>query len=286
MKHGATSGAAALLAIVLVALLVAATPSAADARSPVPSVPASVAGAVPTDAGGGPGAPSITPASATLGSIVRTLVLYNETVFDSNASALATYESGTTSVAFDTDNDTGWVDTYGPQSNTGVVSVFDAATGVGLRQTVGGYNGAVAYDPANNTIWVTGGDTSDNVTVFNATTYGVVRVVGTGGTPEAIVYDNVSEEMFVVNFGSLNVTVINASTYVVQPIAPYVGEYPRGIAFDWKSRDLFVTHQFCTCSDNNVTVFYQSGNAAHSEVTFPSAGQEYTIVDDPQNDMV
>ena len=269
----------------LVALLVGVVPSIGPVGS-LRSVSAPVGtGALSMGALAAGRGETVVPASTPVGEVSRTLVLYNQTVFPTNATAEDTALGGVLQVAYDPANGTGWATTESVDG-TGTLSVFNASDSAGVRQMADGLNAALAYDPETNTMWVTGGGTSANVTVFDASTYGVDAVVGTGGDPEAIVYDNVTNQMFVVNEEEDNLTIIDASTYGVQPLSPYVGEYAKGIAFDWKSRDLFVSHQLCACTGNNVTVLYQSGTAPHASIEFNSAGQSYTIVDDPQNDMV
>jgi DNA-binding beta-propeller fold protein YncE len=251
----------------------AGTPRVASLDTPPPLAPLALAPAGSTA--------SAHPASVSIGGAERTLVLYNQTLFDYNASAIAGTVGEDPGLAYDTLNETGWavgLSTVGAST----VDVFDPATDVGLRQMVAGGQAAIAYDNRTNTMWVTGGDTFDNVTVFNASTYAVVRVVGTGGDPRAITYDWRTREMFVVDSGTANVTILNDSTYAASSLSPPVGEYAGGIAYDPSSGNLFVSHQL----GQNITAFYQSGNAPHQDIAVPGAGQMGTIVDDPQNGMV
>jgi YVTN family beta-propeller protein len=228
-----------------------------------------------------PTASEVHPGSVPVGSAQHTLVLYNQTRFNYNASAISGTMGEDPGLAFDTHNDTGWatgLSTVGAST----VDVFDPLTDLGIRQMVAGGQSAIAYDNRTDTMWVTGGDTSQNVTVFNATTYGVVRVIGTGNDPRAITYDWRTREMYVVDSGTDNVTIISDASYDPAALSPEVGPYAAGIAFDPASGNLFVSHQLY----QNVTGFYQTGTGAHANIAISGAGQMGTIVDDPQNGMV
>jgi DNA-binding beta-propeller fold protein YncE len=217
-------------------------------------------------------------ASTLLGGAEHTLVLYNLTRFDYNASTISGQVGEDPGLAYDSRNDTGWA-TGLSSVGASTVDVFDPTTDLGIRQMAAGGQSAIAYDNHTDTMWVTGGDTSNNVTVFNATTYAVKTVLGTGDDPRAIAYDWRTREMYVVDFGTDNVTIINDTTFAASLISPPVGPYADGIAFDPGSGNLYVTHQLY----QNVTAFYQTGNAAHANIAITGAGQMGTILDDPQN---
>ncbi len=243
----------------------------------------------PVARGIGPSAPVLTPsavrsstpgaAATSIGSIERTLVLYNQSVFPGNRTALwSQYDQY---IAYDSANDTGWA--VG-QSFVGLstLDVFDPTDDLGIRMMPAGGGAEIAYDNRTNTMWVTGDLTSNNVTVYNASSYAVVRTVGTGLDPAALTYDWRTRSMYIVNFDNQNITIVNDSTYAVSPSSPALGEYPEGIAFDPGSGNLFVAHGF----GQNVTSFYQSGTVAPTSISIPGAGGLGTIADDPQNGMV
>ena len=246
-------------------------------RSPTPSIGHGAGSLVARPALARPSQP----ASTLLGGAERTLVLYNQTRFDYNASTIAGTIGEDPGLAFDTRNDTGWA-TGLSSVGASTVDVFDPTTDLGVRRMAAGGQSAIAYDNRTDTMWVTGGDTSYNVTVFNATTYAVEKVIPTGNDPRAITYDWRTREMYIVDFGTDNVTIIKDSNYAVASLSPEVGGYADGIAFDPGTGDLFVSHQL----GQNVTVFYQTGNGAHANIAIPGAGEMGTILDDPQNGMV
>jgi YVTN family beta-propeller protein len=219
------------------------------------------------------------PASSFVGTIERSLVLYNQTDFAGNQSALWTQHDQY--VAYDSENGTGWAS---GQSFVGLstVDVFNTTNDLGIRMMAAGGGAEVAYDNRTNTMWVTGGVTSDNVTVYNASSYSVVRVVGTGHSPAALAYDWETRSMYIVDFGNDNITIVNDTTYEVNASSPNVGAYANDIAFDPGSGNLFVSNGF----GQTVTSFYQSGSAAPTSISIPGAGELGTIADDPQNGMV
>lgn len=106
--------------------------------------------------------------------------------------------------------------------------------------------GAVAYDPANGTAWATSVQAID---VLDAASDSGVRLIP-AIDPDAIVYDNVSNTMWVTDDSVYaNVTVYDASTYAIERTIP-VGYDPDAIAFDWRSGDMFVANY----DSANVTV--------------------------------
>jgi YVTN family beta-propeller protein len=278
----ASSGVRVSIAIVVLLLVSGSTvafEAAGGSTAHPPTVPLT-----PARGGSGSslgGASSILPSSVELGGAERTLILYNETRFDYNASAISGTVGTDPGLAFDSENGTAWA-TGLSRVGASNVEVFDPATQLGVREMAAGGQAGIAYDNRTNTMWVTGDDSSANVTVFNASTYAVVKVVGTGLNPRALTYDWRTRLMYVVDFGTDNITEVNDSTFATTA-GPNVGGYADGIAFDPASRNLYVAHQEAT---GNVTAFYQTGGQNAISITIPGFAGMGTIMDDPQNGMV
>ncbi|HXQ79397.1 MAG TPA: YncE family protein, partial [Thermoplasmata archaeon] len=109
----------------------------------------------------------------------------------------------------------------------------------------------LAYDPANTSIWVaTPPSCVDEYTPaahgfgFNFTT-----ALPVGTDPFGVEVDNSTNEVFVTNTGSDNVTVISGQTNLVVGTVAVGGE-PYGVAYDWASNDVYVANG----GTNNVTI--------------------------------
>ncbi len=154
-------------------------------------------------------------------------MLFNQTV--ASGYELSNSTTFPLDAAYDPDNGTVWVG--GGDVGTTGIDVVNATTDVGVRIIPAGEPTYLGYDNDSNTIWATGGVSANTVTVYNASSYAVEAVIPVGIYPETVLYDNWTNSEFVVNFGSANVTEIDASTFDVTGNIK-VGEGPTNIALD------------------------------------------------------
>jgi YVTN family beta-propeller protein len=266
---------AGILAIAIVVVLIASVPATAlpgsahiHPRSETTMTPASapLSSALPIG--------QVHPSSAPVGGVLRTLVLYNQTIFAGNFAA--DYTNAPQHLAYDPANGTAWV----TSGNT--VDVANTTTNLGIRLLPAGFEGAIAFDNRTDTMWVTDSDWQ-NLTVFNATTYAREASVGTGYDPEAILFDWKTNEMFVANSdpASDNVTVIDASDYSAVASVP-VGSSPDGLAWDPSTGKIFVANEVST----NLTVFGQSALTVHSSISIGTGSEPSNELYDPANGML
>lgn len=163
----------------------------------------------------------------------------------------------------------------------------------------------LAYDPVNQSFWVASPSPSGGcVDLINFTSPGwgfnFVTAVPVGADPFGVAVDNATNDVFVTNTGSDNVSVISASTD--QPITSIdVGPSPYGVAYDWVSNEIYVANG----GGNNVTIISGSslsvvgtvavGTAPVGVAVDPTSGQvfvadsgaaEVTAISDATNTVV
>jgi YVTN family beta-propeller protein len=209
-----------------------------------------------------------------LGEVAATLDLFNSTVHSGYSLSLST--SFPMQVVLDTENGTAWVG--GGNVGTTGIDVVNPANETGVRILPGGLSSGVAYDNRTNTMWITGGGSTNSVTVYNASTYALVGTVGTGIRPSYAVYDYETDSMFVANFGSANVTEIGASNLTSWASIP-VGAEPGEIGYDSVNGELYVANE----DGVNVSAFGQMPGSAHVSIELPGAGQMSWLFVDTTN---
>lgn len=133
---------------------------------------------------------------------------------------------------------------------------------------VGSHPDGLAYDTLNQEVYVANSG-SDNVTVLSAVVTGttvtmpVWRSVGSipvGTSPEAIAFDPHNGNLFVVNEGSNNVSVIDGATNkVIGTVA--VGSAPDAMSFDPANDNVYVANYL----SDNVSVFNASNYSSLAE---------------------
>ncbi|MCI4323489.1 MAG: PKD domain-containing protein [Thermoplasmata archaeon] len=187
---------------------------------------------------------SLSPANATVGSTVSA----TGTGFHANASIgfqLAGQQLVTTCSADATGSFPGTTGTKCaftvPPAPAGVDPVTAESIGepVNLSIGVGSAPDGVAYDSGTGQVWVSNW-ASDNVSVIDGATDGVVASVGVGNEPEGIAYDPGTGQIFVANSGSNNLSVIDDSNDTVVASVS-LGVSPVDIAYDSGTGQLFVT---------------------------------------------
>ena len=104
---------------------------------------------------------------------------------------------------------------------------------------------AIAVNPVTNKIYVANSG-SNNVTVIDGATNGVVTTVVAGTTPNAIGVNPVTNKVYVVNNGSNNVTVIDGATDT--PTAVAVGPGPVQIGVNSLTDQVYVSNNNNTMS--------------------------------------
>jgi YVTN family beta-propeller protein len=133
---------------------------------------------------------------------------------------------------FPVEGDGGW-DYLAMDENTGrlfishgmITQVIDSKTGklLGTIEDTKGVHG-IALDRKDNKAFISCGKDS-TVTIINLTTLEFIcKVKITGANPDAILYDDFSEKVFVYNGRSSNATVIDAKTNAVVSTIPLPGK--------------------------------------------------------------
>ncbi|MCI4355768.1 MAG: YncE family protein [Thermoplasmata archaeon] len=136
----------------------------------------------------------------------------------------------------------------------------------------------LAYDAANQTFWVAASPSC--VDVFTMSVYGypsnLTASIPVGTNPFGVAVDNVTNDVFVSNPGSNNVSVISATNDTsVASVA--VGTNPHGVAFDWVSNSIYVANT----GSNNVTVI--SGTSLAVVGTVAVGSSPIGVVADPKS---
>ncbi|MCI4318911.1 MAG: YncE family protein [Thermoplasmata archaeon] len=117
----------------------------------------------------------------------------------------------------------------------------------------------LAYDPANATMWVASPPSCvDEITpASTGFSWNLTAAIAVGTDPFGVAVDNATNDVFVTNTGSDNITVIDAATGA--PIASIgVGSSPYGVAYDWASNEIYVANggsdNLSIISGSNLTV--------------------------------
>lgn len=172
----------------------------------------------------------------------------NITVLDPSTGAfVANYPTGTTNfsatsptgMALDSSNG----DLYIANSGNSSVLVWDPRT-LAPVATIPVANGTntLAYDPRDGDLFVTAPAGVTVVSVINATTNRVVATVPVGVSPQAIAVDTHTGSVFVGNYGSSNVSVLNATSFAVNRTIPLAAsDAPSAACFDPVTNEILVT---------------------------------------------
>jgi len=139
---------------------------------------------------------------------------------------------------------------------------------------------AVAYDPANQYVYVANFG-SDNVTVINSATDTIVQSIAVGSYPYGVAYDPSNQYMYVTNGGSDNVTVINSATdTIVQSVT--VGSGPQGVAYDPSNQYMYVTNS----GSNSVSVINSATDTVVQNININIGFEPDGVAYDPANQYV
>ena len=110
------------------------------------------------------------------------------------------------------------------------VNILDATTGDSVSyipNTTGVHGIALCHDYNKG---YTSNGRANNITVFDLTTYKVLKQVDAGTNPDAIFYDDFSKKVYAFNGRSQNATVIDAATDQVVATIPLGGKPETGVS--------------------------------------------------------
>jgi YVTN family beta-propeller protein len=134
---------------------------------------------------------------------------------------------------------------YVSNGGSGTIAVLSGATNtVTGTISVGGTPGQLAYDPANDTLYVVQ-FAADTVQAINATTNAITTLTGFTG-PAGVAVNPVTNLIYVTNFlhqggfGQGFVSVINGATNTVSPTTIPVGVGPQSLAVDSSTNTIYV----------------------------------------------
>ncbi|HTT16064.1 MAG TPA: YncE family protein, partial [Thermoplasmata archaeon] len=225
----AARGGSALVAIALVAgLLAAGSVDGSSLHLPLPAGPLAGPGPSEREASTAGLAPTV----PELGTVLRTVVLPNDTVFAGNYLPLVTTDAD--ALAFDPPTDT--VVVAGFASNT--TTFVDSASATPVRTvSVGAEPDALAVDPTSGEVYVASNGTRTVDLLSDTAVAEGTAAVGTG--PFSLAYDPEASALYVGNAGSDNLTVVDAAT------GAHVGDValsgaPTSLACDPATGDVFV----------------------------------------------
>jgi len=138
-----------------------------------------------------------------------------------------------------------------------VVNEFTGTVVGAISVSPQSYPNAVAYDPVNGYLYVVDGDVPlstvrglsqgqfgpyahGNVTVIDGADQTIVTTIPTGSDPDGLAFDNATGDFYVTNWGSDNLTVINATTDQAVGAIGAGGLWPNNVVYDPKNGDLYV----------------------------------------------
>ncbi|MGA3210861.1 MAG: beta-propeller fold lactonase family protein [Terriglobales bacterium] len=170
-----------------------------------------------------------------------------------------------------------------------VVNVINGATNtVTATLTVGNEPVALAVDPLTNSIYVSNcgpgggldyceaGSAAGSIAVIDGATNTVRATVSDAGDPHAVAVNPVTHKIYVGNFGSNNVTVIDGATNAAAPLA--AGTNPNAVAANPATNTVYVANG----ESNDVTVISASG----STTTLPAGTNPVAVAVNPVTDTV
>lgn len=131
-------------------------------------------------------------------------------------------------IAFDPSDGVAFVENLGD----GNVSAIDpgtwTVTSIALRDA-SDLTDHLTFDPADGDLYIV--LSTGYLEAISGSNYTSIALVAVGGTPEAVAYDSVDDELYVANAGTANVSIVNATDGIVEG-AVVVGGDPAGLAVD------------------------------------------------------
>ena len=193
--------------------------------------------------------------------------------------------SGPAGLAFDSANKDIYVTNYGNKNDIeGKASVFDSSTNTVVDTVpVGTRPRAIAYNPANNEVYVAN-TVSNDVSVIGTLNKNVIATIAVGNLPgngsSGIAYDFGNGKLYVTNFRSDTLSAIDSSTNkVVDDIKGFSG--PVGVAYDSSNGKIYVTNKEANTVSvvdtlrNNVIATIAVGRAPSALVYDPASDRIY-----------
>ncbi|WP_185827338.1 S-layer family protein [Edaphobacter aggregans] len=169
----------------------------------------------------------------------------------------------------------------------GTITVIDGATNRVLNELTPGVSGAhcsaVAIDPVMNLIYVTDGGAAVSgspgvpyVTVIDGSNDSVIANVRVGTSPRGVAVNPVSHLIYVTNYSSNNVSVIDGSNKASIPDATILtaGVNPYAVAVNSVTNFVYVGNQ----GDNTITVIDGSRNSPQYNYTLSQSGSSPAAV--------
>ncbi|HXY11915.1 MAG TPA: YncE family protein, partial [Thermoplasmata archaeon] len=136
----------------------------------------------------------------------------------------------------------------------------------------------LTYDPGNGELVAS--DVGGQDVYFLNTSSGRIEGTSPTGYAWSSVYDSLTHDLWVYNFGSYNITVLNSA---LRPVANLtLGSYPLGIAFDSANGDIYVPDG----SAGDVWVFDGATNAFDTTIPVTPGADLNAVLYDPHNQEV
>jgi YVTN family beta-propeller protein len=141
--------------------------------------------------------------------------------------------------AVDSANNTIWITDWNG-AKVYVISGTSNAVVTSMSTGPASFPGGIAYDPTHNRMYVANASYS-YISVYDASTYGLVASIHVSAEPENIVYDSWSNMIYATTWSHSNSLEMISPTYfkVIQTVT--VGQLNYGIAYDYKNCNIYVS---------------------------------------------
>jgi YVTN family beta-propeller protein len=192
----------------------------------------------------------------------------------------------TPTIAIDTKTGFLYATNAGSDIYPGNVSIIDPSTDQVMGSIPVGYTpNGIAYDPANNELYVANEGTH-NVTVISGADNRSVANITTPNGPSAILFDPATNQVFTANYWAPDGTVTVISTLTNTVVANVtVGTYPFALALDTVDDYVDVLNQSTDGYDGIVTEV-QAGSSPSVVGTLTVGPEPEALTYDPINDQV
>lgn len=144
------------------------------------------------------------------------------------------------------------------------------------------------FDPDSGNLYVTTGETSDNILVINDTTNTIVREIPVGYGETGITFDSANNTIYAVNDNSCNISLISGTTdqFIKNISVPSVTPCFNGIVYDPSNEYLYITSGYTNGGLSNSSV-YVVNTKTNSFVGNITVGKDATgILYDPSNSLI
>jgi DNA-binding beta-propeller fold protein YncE len=162
---------------------------------------------------------------------------------------------------------------FASNSASNTVTVFDGLTNTKIGTVVVGYDpDAVAYDWETNQVYVTQVSNTpgfENVTVINATSLAIVAGIPVGAEATADTYVATTHAVWVVNYFSENITIVDPATLTTDGSIPLYGGEPKAAVFDPENGLVYVAN-----AGLGVEIFDPATNTSVGNISYSSVGTD------------